>query len=97
MANPGDRVLTMREIEVALLVGAEFCNTDIAARLGVSVRTVESHITNMLRKCGVRTRSGLVAYCYAAGVFAQGSMPPRWSGRRHIQCAATLPLPGGRL
>ena len=50
--------LTVRETEVALLVG-NHSNQEIAAQLGLSVRTVESHISNALRKTQTPTRNAL--------------------------------------
>ncbi|MFJ3395243.1 LuxR C-terminal-related transcriptional regulator [Leifsonia aquatica] len=47
--------LTPREREIAILAGA-LRNTQIAKRLGISVRTVENHIGNALRKSSARTR-----------------------------------------
>lgn len=41
------------------------CNKDIALALGCSVRTVEFHVSNMLRKAGVPTRSKLVVWLNA--------------------------------
>lgn len=50
--------LTVREIEIALLAGDE-TNQEIAAQLGLSVRTVESHVSNALRKTQTTTRNAL--------------------------------------
>lgn len=50
--------LTPREREVALLAGT-LTNREIAARLGLSVRTVDNHLTHAMRKTDVRTRSEL--------------------------------------
>ena len=41
-------------------------NADIAQRLFISPRTVESHIESLLRKCPARTRAELVAFAAAA-------------------------------
>jgi DNA-binding CsgD family transcriptional regulator len=76
--------LTRREVDVLLLVAEDRENTEIAHALSISVRTVESHVRSMLQKFGSKSRTGLVARCYAAGVLAQGSWPPKWSG---TQCA----------
>ena len=48
--------LTERELEVAQLVVAGLSNAQIAAKLVVSVRTVESHIHRLIRKLGVANR-----------------------------------------
>lgn len=54
--------LTARETDVAQLVAQDFANREIAVRLGISERTVEVHLTNVFRKLGVRSRSGLTQF-----------------------------------
>ena len=51
--------LTSTEAQVAQLVGAGKTNTEVAAALYVNVRTVESHLTRIYRKLGVRSRTEL--------------------------------------
>jgi DNA-binding CsgD family transcriptional regulator len=53
--NPGG--LTARELEVLALVAGGLRNADIAERLFVSAKTVDHHISSILHKLGVRTRS----------------------------------------
>lgn len=59
--------LTRREREVAELVAEGASNRAIAASLVLSVRTVETHVENLLRKLGVATRADV------AKALAQGS------------------------
>jgi DNA-binding CsgD family transcriptional regulator len=52
--------LTPREREVALLVGQGHTNAQIAAQLRVSERTVEKHVSSLLAKLGLSSRTGVV-------------------------------------
>ncbi|MEV1002019.1 LuxR C-terminal-related transcriptional regulator [Nonomuraea sp. NPDC050202] len=51
--------ISPREAEVLELVGAHLSNAEIAARLCISVRTVESHVSSLLRKLDVPDRRAL--------------------------------------
>lgn len=51
--------LTAREREIVMLLGGSASNRDIASRLSVSVRTVESHIYNAMAKTGSLSREEL--------------------------------------
>lgn len=51
--------LTSREREVAALAAGGLSNRDIAARLVVSVRTVENHLYRVYEKLGITARSDL--------------------------------------
>ncbi len=54
--------LTRREREVALLVGRGLTNRRIASELSISERTVHSHLRNIFKKLGLRSRAGLAAW-----------------------------------
>jgi non-specific serine/threonine protein kinase len=65
---PGSRsTLTRREAEVAALAARGMTNRDIAARLFLSVRTVEVHVDHILTKLGFHTRTQLAAWALEAG------------------------------
>jgi DNA-binding CsgD family transcriptional regulator len=53
-SNPGR--LTDRQLEVLVLLAEGRTNTEIAARLVVSPRTVDNHVAALLRRLGVRSR-----------------------------------------
>jgi len=48
--------LTRRELEIARLVADDLTNKEIAARLFLSQRTVDTHVTNILNKLGLGSR-----------------------------------------
>lgn len=48
--------LTSREIDIIELVSKGLHNKEIASALGINVRTVEFHISNILPKLGVSSR-----------------------------------------
>jgi DNA-binding NarL/FixJ family response regulator len=49
--------LTDRQQELARLVAQGLTNREIAHRLGISVFTVRHHVSNIMRKLGVRSRA----------------------------------------
>jgi DNA-binding NarL/FixJ family response regulator len=56
-----DGLLTPREQEVLRLLADGLTDREIARALTVSVRTVESHVSNLLHKLGVRNRAAAAA------------------------------------
>jgi DNA-binding NarL/FixJ family response regulator len=58
----GDTPLTDREIEVLRLIADEYSNPEIAEKLFISVRTVDTHRRNLLDKLMVKNTAGLVKY-----------------------------------
>ncbi len=53
--------MSEREAEVHVALGEHLSNAEIAHRLFISVRTVESHVSSLLRKYGVSDRRALAA------------------------------------
>jgi DNA-binding NarL/FixJ family response regulator len=53
---------TVRELEVAQLIAEGDSNKRIARRLGISIKTVESHRAAAMRKAGVRTAAEFVRF-----------------------------------
>jgi two-component system, NarL family, response regulator NreC len=64
---PGER-LTLRERQVLQLVAEGKTTKEIAALLGVSVKTSESHRTRVMHKLGIHTAAGLVRYAIREGL-----------------------------
>ena len=77
--------LTKREQDVLELLSVGMTNREIAAQLGVAVRTVENHVERTLGKLGVSSRTraviearrlGLLDAAIAAGVDSSVAAPP---------------------
>lgn len=57
-----DPVLTAREFEVAGQVARGLSNRQIARRLDISERTVQTHLTNIMRKLGMTSRTQVAVW-----------------------------------
>ena len=60
--------LTPREIEVLQLLAEGLTNQQAGARLGLSARTVKTHVQNLLVKLDVPDRTGAVARAFRLGL-----------------------------
>jgi DNA-binding NarL/FixJ family response regulator len=72
-ASSGEAPLKPAEREVFRLLVRGFTNSEIAARRGVSLRTVETQRANVLRELGVRTRAELVQFAREHGLAERGT------------------------
>ncbi|AKJ08708.1 LuxR family transcriptional regulator [Streptomyces incarnatus] len=71
-AGAGRPELTPTEARIAELVGGGATNREVAAKLFISVKTVEGTLSRVYRKVGVRSRTAL-AHAMAVAVIASGS------------------------
>ena len=62
------RQLTPREMEVLLEVAQGKTNQAISEELFLSVKTVDTHVANLMRKLGFNSRTQLTAYVYEQGL-----------------------------
>lgn len=60
--------LSRRELEVLQLVARGSTNHAIGTELGLSRRTVDRHVSNILTKLGVSSRAAAIAYAYEHGL-----------------------------
>lgn len=63
-----DEPLSEREKEILRLIASDFTNQEIADKLFISARTVETHKGNLLQKTGCKSVAGLVMYGIEKGV-----------------------------
>jgi DNA-binding NarL/FixJ family response regulator len=64
------QTLTTREREVLHLSAEGHTNAQIAMRLFISPRTVETHRSNLMHKLGIRTHSELIRYALQRGILS---------------------------
>ncbi|MHC1764795.1 MAG: response regulator [Verrucomicrobiia bacterium] len=62
------RMITEREREVVSLIALGYTSLEIAARLHISEKTVESHRAHIANKLGLRTRADLVRFALEHGL-----------------------------
>ena len=63
-----DDALSPREVEVLRLIALGHTSVEIARKLHLSPRTVETHRANIYRKLGLATRAELVRYSLRRGL-----------------------------
>jgi DNA-binding NarL/FixJ family response regulator len=72
--SPKRAALTPREAEVLQLVAEGKANKETADVLGVSIKTVEKHRTNLMRKLNINHTAGLTRYAINAGIIEGGGV-----------------------
>ncbi len=64
--------LTERELEILQLVANGMSNADIAEALTVAIKTVRSHVSNILGKLHLKDRTQAAAYAWREGIMRRG-------------------------
>src|SRR6266404_9868755 len=68
--GPAPSLLTNREREVLIQIAEGLSNKEIASRLGVGVRTVETHRERIMRKLNIHSVAGLTKFAIAKGMIS---------------------------
>ena len=66
--HPDSAILTARELEITTLIAQGKATKEIADMIGVSLKTVESHRTNILRKLGMHSAVEITRYAIRQGI-----------------------------
>jgi DNA-binding NarL/FixJ family response regulator len=74
-----DLALTPRERDVLALVAQGLPNRSIGETLGITERTARTHVSNILAKLGLTSRTQAALYAVEQGLVEDGSRGP---GRR---------------
>ena len=74
---PQKEILSVREREILQLVAEGYGNQAIAAKLCLSVKTVEAHKAHIMRKLNVKGRTELIKYAIRKGLIDLEAEPPR--------------------
>ncbi|MEO8572785.1 MAG: response regulator transcription factor [Pyrinomonadaceae bacterium] len=67
LRGEGTKEISERESEVLRLIAWGYSNKEIATRLDLSVKTVEAHKSNAMRKLNMRSRIDIVRYAILQG------------------------------
>jgi len=62
--------LTTREREVLQLAAEGHTSTEIAARISLSPRTIETHRRHLMHKLGLRSQTDLIRYALRRGIIS---------------------------
>ncbi|HEY0322500.1 MAG TPA: response regulator transcription factor [Pyrinomonadaceae bacterium] len=65
--SPGGKNLSPREEEVLRLIAQGYIHKEIADRLQISIKTVDTHKTNAMQKLGMKSRVDIVRYAMLQG------------------------------
>lgn len=67
--NKPHEELTERELEVLMCIGEGLTNQEIGQRLFIGIKTVKTHVSNVLSKLDVKDRTQAAVYAHRNGLF----------------------------
>jgi DNA-binding NarL/FixJ family response regulator len=68
-------IITVREREVLAIIGEGKTNQQIASALSISLKTVDKHRANLMKKLGVSSRAALIRFALDHKPHAEGNEP----------------------
>jgi DNA-binding NarL/FixJ family response regulator len=68
LSATGNETLTPRQMQVLQLIAAGLTNPEIAEKLGLSQRTIDRHVSDILTRLNVPTRAAATAYAFEHGL-----------------------------
>lgn len=80
--------LTPREREIVQLVAEGYCNKELATLLGLAVKTVETHRSNIMRKLNIHNVGELVLYALRNHIIDVPTTDFVLEGQRRLQDAS---------
>lgn len=75
LPGAGTSALSQREREVLVLLARGHSNREVAERLGVAKKSVDTYRLRLQEKLGLKGRAALVRYALAAGLIGRASEP----------------------
>lgn len=90
--NP--KVLSPRELETAIGIARGKSNREIAAALGISTKTIDTHRGHLLRKLGVRLNADVAAWAINWGLVVPPRVRDLLGAARRVICEVGDPLTG---
>jgi DNA-binding NarL/FixJ family response regulator len=70
LTSKNENLLTKRELEIIKLIAEEYTNQEMAGKLFISVRTVETHRNNMMKKLNINSTLALIKYALHEGIIS---------------------------
>ncbi|HOP14006.1 LuxR C-terminal-related transcriptional regulator [Lentimicrobium sp.] len=77
--------ITPREKEILRLVALDHSSTEISELLGISIRTVETHRKNIIRKISNNSLSALTRHAIKLGLLDEYTYVPSPAGRKVVK------------